>query len=94
MACLIVDTLIGSLTRLNSDKQKSAKTTAFDLQTNPANPGMGFHKLDQVEDKISGRCGSFFSPRGEGRSRKAVHQPGAAANTEWCNIGAVRRNRS
>lgn len=61
MDCLIADTLIGSLTRLNSDKRKSAKTTACDLQPNPANPGMGFHKLNQVQDRISGRCGSFFS---------------------------------
>lgn len=61
MDCLIADTLIGSLTRLSGEEQKAAKTTAFDLQLNPANPGMDFYKLDQVRDKISGRCGSFFS---------------------------------
>lgn len=46
MDCPIADTLIGSLTRLSSEEQKAAKTMAFDLQLNPANPSMGFHKLD------------------------------------------------
>ena len=27
--------------------QTIVKTTAFDLQLNPANPGMSFHKLQQ-----------------------------------------------
>ena len=33
---LIVDTFTGSLARLTADEQKAAKTTAFDLQMNPA----------------------------------------------------------
>lgn len=32
-------------------EQKAVKTTAFDLQANPANPGMSFHKLDKARDK-------------------------------------------
>lgn len=40
-----------SLSRLTSDEQKSVKTTAFDLQMNPADPGKSFHKLDKVKDK-------------------------------------------
>lgn len=47
----IADTFTDSLARLTGEEQKSAKTTAFDLQLNPANPGMRFHKLDRAKDK-------------------------------------------
>jgi hypothetical protein len=47
----VADTFTDSLARLTSDEQASAKTTAFDLQMNPANPGMQFHKLDRAKDK-------------------------------------------
>src|ERR1700675_4814924 len=47
----IADTFTDSLTRLTGDEQKAVKTTAFDLQLNPANPGMSFHKLDKAKDK-------------------------------------------
>lgn len=43
----IADTFTDSLARLTSDEQAAAKTTAFDLQMNPANPGMQFRKLDR-----------------------------------------------
>jgi hypothetical protein len=36
----IADTFSDSLARLTGDEQKGVKTTAFDLQLNPANPGM------------------------------------------------------
>lgn len=39
MEFLIADTFIDSLAKLTSEEQKGVKTTAFDLQTNPANPG-------------------------------------------------------
>lgn len=42
-----------SLARLAGKEQKAVKTTAFDLQLNPANPGMSFHKLDKSKDKNS-----------------------------------------
>ncbi len=51
MTSRIADTFTDSLTRLTGDEQKAAKTTAFDLQINPANSGMSFHKLDQARDK-------------------------------------------
>jgi mRNA-degrading endonuclease RelE of RelBE toxin-antitoxin system len=41
----IADTFTESLTRLTCEEQKVVKTTAFDLQLNPANPGMRFHKV-------------------------------------------------
>ena len=47
----IADTFTDSLARLTGDEQKAVKTTAFDLQLNPANPGMSFHKLDKAKDK-------------------------------------------
>jgi hypothetical protein len=53
----IADTFTDSLARLTGDEQKAVKTTAFDLQLNPVNPGMIFHKLDRAKDK------SFWSVR-------------------------------
>lgn len=50
----IADTFTDSLTRLNADEQKAVKTTAFDLQVNPAHPGLSFHKLDRAKDKRFG----------------------------------------
>ena len=47
----IADTFTDSLARLTGEEQKAVKTTAFDLQLNPAAPGMQFHKLDKAKDK-------------------------------------------
>lgn len=41
----IADTFTDNLACLTGDEQKAAKTTAFDLQVNPASPGMSHHKL-------------------------------------------------
>jgi mRNA-degrading endonuclease RelE of RelBE toxin-antitoxin system len=46
----IADTFTDSLARLSGDEQKSVKTTAFDLQLNPANPGLKFHRLNKAKD--------------------------------------------
>ena len=46
----IADTFIDSLAKLTGDEQKAVKTTAFDLQTNPSQPGLRFHKLDRARD--------------------------------------------
>lgn len=46
----IADTFIDSLAKLNGQEQKAVKTTAFDLQMNPAHPGMQLHKLDRARD--------------------------------------------
>ena len=64
----IADTFTDSLARLTGDEQKAVKTTAFDLQLNPANPGMKFHKLDKAKDK------SFWSVRVNADIRLTVHQ--------------------
>jgi mRNA-degrading endonuclease RelE of RelBE toxin-antitoxin system len=47
----IADTFSDNLARLTSEEQTAVKTTAFDLQLNPASPGMSFHKLDRAKDK-------------------------------------------
>lgn len=45
---------------LTGDEQKAVKTTAFDLQLNPASPGMQFHRLNKARDK------NFWSVRVSG----------------------------
>lgn len=68
----IADTFTDSLVRLTGDEQKSVKTTAFDLQLNPANPGFSFHKLDKAKDK------NFWSVRVSNDIRLIVHRtPGS-----------------
>src|ERR1039457_7061128 len=47
----IADTFTGSLTKLTGDEQKAVKTAAFDLQLNPAQPSLQFHKLDKAKDR-------------------------------------------
>ena len=64
----IADTFTDSLARLTGDEQKIVKTTAFDLQLNPANPGMQFHKLDKAKDK------NFWSVRVSADLRLIVHK--------------------
>jgi superfamily I DNA/RNA helicase/mRNA-degrading endonuclease RelE of RelBE toxin-antitoxin system len=46
----IADTFTDSLAKLTGQEQKIVKTTAFDLQLNPSNPGIRFHKLDRAKD--------------------------------------------
>lgn len=64
----IADTFTDSLARLTSDEQKATKTTAFDLQLNPASPGLSFHKLDKAKDK------NFWSVRVSGDLRVIIHK--------------------
>src|SRR5450631_3743643 len=64
----IADTFTESLARLTGEEQKAVKTTAFDLQLNPANPGMSFHKLDKAKDR------NFWSVRVSSDIRLIVHK--------------------
>lgn len=64
----IADTFTDSLARLTADEQKVAKTTAFDMQLNPASPGLSFHKLDKCKDK------NFWSIRVSDDIRVIVHK--------------------
>jgi superfamily I DNA/RNA helicase/mRNA-degrading endonuclease RelE of RelBE toxin-antitoxin system len=75
----IADTFTDSLAKLTGDEQKAVKTTAFDLQLNPANPGMSFHKLDKAKDK------NFWSVRVGSDIRLIVHK--SDASLLLCYVG-------
>src|SRR5476649_744647 len=75
----IADTFTSSLSRLTGDEQKAVKTMAFDLQLNPANPGMSFHKLDKAKDK------NFWSVRVGSDIRLIVHK--SDASLLLCYVG-------
>ncbi len=64
----IADTFTDSLSKLINEEQKAVKTTAFDLQMNPANPGLQFHKLEKAKDK------RFWSVRVSSDLRLIVHK--------------------
>ena len=68
----IADTFTDSLAHLTGDEQKAVKTTAFDLQLNPAAPGMQFHRLDKAKDR------NFWSLRVSGSIRLIVHRTDAS----------------
>lgn len=64
----IADTFTASLQKLDGRAQKAAKTTAFDLQMNPAHPSMKLHKLAHAKDD------SFWSVRVSRDIRLIVHK--------------------
>ena len=64
----IADTFTGSLARLTGEEQKAVKTTAFDLQMDPSNPGLSFHKLEKSRDR------HFWSVRVSSDIRLIVHK--------------------
>ncbi len=64
----IADTFTASLAKLTDQEQKAVKTSAFDLQVNPANPGMQFHKLGKAKDR------NFWSVRVSRDVRLIVHK--------------------
>jgi len=72
MDFLIADTFSDSLARLRGDEQKAAKTTAFDLQTNPVNPGIALHRIDNSKDK------NFWSARVSSDIRLIIHKTPAS----------------
>lgn len=74
----IADTFTDSLAKLTGQEQKGVKTTAFDLQLNPAHPGMQFHKLDRARDP------NFWSLRVTRDIRIIVHK--TADNLLLCYV--------
>ena len=75
----IADTFTDSLAKLTTDEQKAVKTTAFDLQMNPANPGMQFHRLERAKDP------DFWSVRVSRDIRLIVHK--TATSLMLCYAG-------
>jgi mRNA-degrading endonuclease RelE of RelBE toxin-antitoxin system len=68
----IADTFTDSLAKLTGDEQKATKITAFDLQSNPGNPGHSFHKLERAKDK------NFWSIRVSRDIRIIAHKTNAS----------------
>ena len=64
----IANTFVDSLSNLNNQEQKAVKTTVFDLQINPAAPGLKFHKLERAKDP------NFASVRVSRDIRLIVHR--------------------
>src|SRR6202451_3991545 len=64
----IADTFTDSLAKLTGDEQKSVKTTAFDLQMNPAHPSLQFQQLEKAKDQ------RFWSIRVSSDVRLIVHR--------------------
>ena len=62
----IADPFTDSLAKLTGDEQKAVKTAAFDLQMNPAHPGLKLHQVDRAKDK------DFWSA---GQSRHPADRP-------------------
>ena len=79
MNFLLASTFNDSLLKLTGDEQKAVKTTAFDLQLNPANPGLSFHRLDKAKDK------NFWSVRVSRDIRIIVHK--TSADLLLCYVG-------
>ena len=57
-----------SLEKLNGEEQKAAKLAAFELQINPAHPGLQFHRIDNIMDK------NFWSARASRDIRLLFHR--------------------
>ncbi len=68
----IADTFQDSLIKLTGQEQKAVKTTAFDLQLNPAHPSFQFHRVDRAKDP------NFWSVRVSSDIRLIVHQTEAS----------------
>ena len=64
----IADTFTDSLAKLTGDEQKAVKTAAFDLQMNPAHPGLKLHQVERAKDK------NFWSGRVSRDIRLIVHR--------------------
>lgn len=68
MQFLIADNFQTALRRLSSQEQKAVKETVFDLQMNPAAPGLQFHRIDKSKDP------NFWSMRVNRDIRLIVHK--------------------
>ncbi len=67
----IADTFRSSLAKLTVNEQKAAKTTVFDLQVDPSQPSLKFHRLEKTKDP------NFWSVRVSGDIRIIVHKTNA-----------------
>ncbi|PAQ12095.1 3'-5' exonuclease [Mesorhizobium temperatum] len=70
MTTILADSFTSSLAKLANDEQKQAKLTAFDLQANPDQPGLQFHRIDKSKDP------NFWSVRVNRDLRIIIHKTG------------------
>lgn len=68
MKFCIADSFQSALRRLSAQEQKAVKETVFDLQMNPAAPGLQFHRIDKSKDA------NFWSMRVSSDIRLIVHK--------------------
>ena len=68
----IAETFVTALARLQASEQKIAKATVYDLQIDPAAPGLSFHRIERSRD------GNFWSMRVSGDLRIIVHKTAAS----------------
>lgn len=68
----IADSFTSALARLTGQEQKQAKTAAFDLQLNPAHPGLQMHRLNNARDP------NFWSVRVNQDIRIIIHKTEAS----------------
>lgn len=68
MRFCISDTFPKALARLPAQDQKAVKTTVFDLQLDPAHPGLQFHRIENARDP------NFWSVRVSRDIRLIVHK--------------------
>lgn len=68
MKFCIADSFQSALRRLSAQEQKAVKETVFDLQMNPASPGLQFHRIDKSKDA------NFWSMRVSSDIRLIVHK--------------------
>jgi hypothetical protein len=72
MNIVIAATFTDALARLPAAEQKAAKTSAFDLQTNPQHPGLQMHRIDNSRDP------HFWSARVNADLRIIIHKTPAS----------------
>ncbi len=70
----IADTFTAALARLPAQEQKAVKTSAFDMQLDPAGPGLQFHRIEAAKDP------NFWSVRVNRDIRIIVHRTAAACS--------------
>ncbi|SDL48067.1 UvrD-helicase domain-containing protein [Aliiruegeria lutimaris] len=72
MTLIISDSFTDSLGKLTNQEQAAVKQTAFDLQVDPSNPGLSFHRVDRAKDK------DFWTVRVNRDIRIVVHKRGGS----------------
>ena len=82
MAFLLADSFQSSLDKLSGEEQKAAKLAAFELQINPANPGLQCHRLDNIKDK------NFWSARASRDIRLIFHrvESSVMSSVPWSGV--------